>query len=957
MWHPYTRTIGLFLIALLGSSSLFAQTTCTFTLELFDDFGDGWGTAAVILEQNGVATEFSLESGVATNSLPIAVSEDDTLVISYRPGQFESDVRFNLLNNQGDVLFQAGPTPVPGDSLFVLENVICNSCRGPEASSIRVTRLRSAFVRLAWSPAASQPATSYELVFDTLGFDPLVASIRSISDTLTQVNGLLENTTYEYFLRGICPNGDPTPWQGPFQLTTPYAADVGIVGLMEPASGCDLGAITPVLIIKNFGGETQSFIPYNYEINGQPANIPMPQEGVYTGVLGVDSIDEATFDIPFNFSVPGEYEIVAWTALEGDTFSVANDTFRTTIVHQPILGAFPYTEGFETGAGFWLVDTDSQNPSWELGQPRSGALDIAGNGQVSWVTNPNGRYNDDELSYLVSPCFNFFNLSQAPQLSFQLFVETEECCDRAWLEFSIDGESWEKLGRAGTGINWYNNADSDWWEGSGGFNGWVTAALSLDNLIGQPSVQFRFVFASDAATGGAGIGIDQFTIAVPAAEEPVLIDAQRNNPQSCGTASDSLLVTIGNIGLVAVDTFSLNYRVLLGMDTLQETTEGFRQTIAPGDQTTIQLAASYDASALGDYTLVVWLETASGIVVTANDSLRIRFSSQVEAPYREDFEAGILPANWTADPDMEVTAGHNNTSFVLSDNLWVADTTFSARTPNIAAITAVDSFFFDYRIVDGFAGRNAVTLGPEDRIFVRAYTDCQTDIANSDTLFIISADNHTASTDFIQIGLSLAEYAGGSVQLEFFGEWGAGDYFVDIDRVLFQRCTGSLGLAAVVTDASTSGTTDGRIELSVGSNTGPFEFEWENLRGNSPIQANLLTGNYPVTVTDAFGCTESLNILVDAIVSTEEVLPFISSLQLAPNPTNDWADLQLSLEQTVPIEVAVFDAQGRQHSLHRYGASDQLTHRIQLSGSPAGLYFVQIRSAQRLHTIRLIKTR
>ncbi len=75
------------------------------------------------------------------------------------------------------------------------------------------------------------------------------------------------------------------------------------------------------------------------------------------------------------------------------------------------------------------------------------------NGTKAWVTNLSGNHNNNEFSYLYSPCFDLSSLTQ-PVLSFSHIFRTEDnCnCDFHWVEYSTDGSNWNKLG---TTWRWY----------------------------------------------------------------------------------------------------------------------------------------------------------------------------------------------------------------------------------------------------------------------------------------------------------------------------------------------------------------------------------------------------------------------------------------------------------------------------------------------------------------------
>ncbi|RYZ18484.1 MAG: T9SS type A sorting domain-containing protein, partial [Chitinophagaceae bacterium] len=123
-----------------------------------------------------------------------------------------------------------------------------------------------------------------------------------------------------------------------------------------------------------------------------------------------------------------------------------------------------------------------------------------------------GNYNDREESYLYSPCFNLSGLSN-PTLSFSLALDLEDCgstvCDAAWVEYSLDGATWTKLGTALTGTNWYNKTSSNVWSRQN-YTIWRVASASLP--VGASALRLRFAMSSDESTSREGIAIDDIHI-------------------------------------------------------------------------------------------------------------------------------------------------------------------------------------------------------------------------------------------------------------------------------------------------------------------------------------------------------------------------------------------------------------------------------------------------------------
>ena len=114
-----------------------------------------------------------------------------------------------------------------------------------------------------------------------------------------------------------------------------------------------------------------------------------------------------------------------------------------------------------TGTG----SRNGQNNSWQWGKPAKTIIHKAANGSNAWVTNLTGNYNDNEYSYLYSPCFDLTGLTK-PVLSFSHIFQTEDdCnCDFHWVEYSLDDSVWTILGNATTGVNWYDNAAPKAWQ-------------------------------------------------------------------------------------------------------------------------------------------------------------------------------------------------------------------------------------------------------------------------------------------------------------------------------------------------------------------------------------------------------------------------------------------------------------------------------------------------------------
>ncbi len=279
--------------------------------------------------------------------------------------------------------------------------------------------------------------------------------------------------------------------------------DIGIIGLASPTAGsqCALSSATSIsILVKNYSSVTATNIPVTYSINGSTVSETIPS------IAAGDSM-AYTFSTPADMSAYQTYSISSWVHYTGDTYS-ANDTLATqTIRTSPLISSFPYLEGFESSNGNWY--TGGVNSSWQWGAPQKTIIDKAANGNNCWVTNLTGNYNNNELSYLYSPCFDLSSLT-SPELSFSHIFQTEDdcACDYHWAEYSLNDTTWIKLGATGSGTNWYDDATNQTWQMS--YTKWHVSSFDIPTTASK--VRFRIVMSSDPATTYEGVGIDDIHI-------------------------------------------------------------------------------------------------------------------------------------------------------------------------------------------------------------------------------------------------------------------------------------------------------------------------------------------------------------------------------------------------------------------------------------------------------------
>ncbi|HXB94688.1 MAG TPA: T9SS type A sorting domain-containing protein, partial [Puia sp.] len=288
-----------------------------------------------------------------------------------------------------------------------------------------------------------------------------------------------------------------------FWIDTRPATDIAMTALVSPGvpGACNLsGAETIRVKVKNNSSYALAGIPVSYSINGAVVNDTIP------AIAASDSVIYA-FAQTADLSGYQQYGLTAWVSYSGDN-DHSNDSLPVVNFQTgPVISTFPYLEGFENGSGYWY--TYGTNDSWQWGSPAKPHINKAANGSNCWVTSLTGNYNNNELSYLYSPCFDLSGLT-SPVLSFSHIFRTQDnCdCDYHWVEYSTDGVTWTKLGAAGSGTNWYDNTANQAWQ----LSDTIWHVSSYDIPVRSTTTKFRIVMKSDASTTYEGIGIDDIHI-------------------------------------------------------------------------------------------------------------------------------------------------------------------------------------------------------------------------------------------------------------------------------------------------------------------------------------------------------------------------------------------------------------------------------------------------------------
>ena len=284
--------------------------------------------------------------------------------------------------------------------------------------------------------------------------------------------------------------------------------DMAVVAVGIPATTCRSAAHPVTVTYRNDGSVPVTSFDVSYILGG---GAPISETVSATVLPGLTYTH--LFRAPANLNMPGVQALQARVTTPMDSV-MANDSLAVVINVEDIplvrLGA-GYSEDFDTDDGGWA--TDASGSTWAHGSPAATYISSAASGTSAWVSNLTGDHELSETSTLTSTCFDLSGTSADPTLSFSHIFEIGD--GRGWIEVwsSTTGE-WRRLGGAGTGVNWYNDAGFGWGGTSGSAGTWRTASHTLDGTAGAGLVRVRHVMEAGGFFSPLveGFGVDDVTI-------------------------------------------------------------------------------------------------------------------------------------------------------------------------------------------------------------------------------------------------------------------------------------------------------------------------------------------------------------------------------------------------------------------------------------------------------------
>jgi uncharacterized protein (DUF433 family) len=232
--------------------------TCgLYTIDLEDDFGDGWNGGVIDIYINGAlfAGGVTLNNGSGPETTYIPVNIGDIISIDYTAGSFSDENIFTLYDESMSVVASEGGVTTPndiGDYTVPTGITACATC--PDPSALTATNITSTSADLAWTENGT--ATTWDIEYGVAPYT--FTGTPTITGTATNPHnlaGLTATTSYEFYVRAHCGVGDSSAWVGPYSFTTTCAPIISTFPWTE-----------------NFDGETTPNMPCGWMVDNVNAD-------------------------------------------------------------------------------------------------------------------------------------------------------------------------------------------------------------------------------------------------------------------------------------------------------------------------------------------------------------------------------------------------------------------------------------------------------------------------------------------------------------------------------------------------------------------------------------------------------------------------------------------------------------------------------------------------------------
>lgn len=206
----------LFLMAMM-TMQVHAQSSCTYTVQMHDSYGDGWngGAALTVLQGSQQVQTFTLPSG-ANRTATFTVTDGVAYKLQWTKGSYDSEISFEVLDAMGSIVYSTTDASVLGSSIYEGQTIIFSTftanCSGCFPRTVTLADVDNQSATINWPSA---PSNEYHVGIAMANAVPDTANPMLVSDTFYTFINLNASTEYTAYLRVVCDvaTNSYSPWK------------------------------------------------------------------------------------------------------------------------------------------------------------------------------------------------------------------------------------------------------------------------------------------------------------------------------------------------------------------------------------------------------------------------------------------------------------------------------------------------------------------------------------------------------------------------------------------------------------------------------------------------------------------------------------------------------------------------------------------------------------------------
>jgi len=291
-----------FLIFLLTGGLAFSQ--CNYTIEMSDDYGDGWNGGKIDVLVNGsvVLDDITISSG-SYKSYLFSVNTGDDVTTAYSAGSYSYENGYRILDANGSVVFSSNYAEGDGPPSNVTTGTItanCPSCSPPASLTASNITLESA--DLSWT----SDGDTFDISWGEGTFTAEDGTIVNGFENGETLSGLTLDTMYQYYVRNDCGGGDLSDWAGPYSFMTVTPGQIG--------DGAATSENLPITSCYGYTYSQQIYLAseianagntYITKIRFKPVTLPSDMTNSNNWTIYMGNTEQSTFTgssnwVPFN---------------------------------------------------------------------------------------------------------------------------------------------------------------------------------------------------------------------------------------------------------------------------------------------------------------------------------------------------------------------------------------------------------------------------------------------------------------------------------------------------------------------------------------------------------------------------------------------------------------------------------------------------------------------------------